>query len=392
MATQTLAAPSPSASCRTDWATWTFKTPKAKQIEENLEYFYRLGEHLLPNGEWSPPHSGRHFTHILKHDSGMSCEFTPEGKGQRNQGLMAINLPGQVWGAMEALERLIVIADVGELAGYYRCTRWDAQLTTLSAPITAEQFVQRANEKSLWAVRYGQGMAYGRQNLHNDWIIPPSYYFGARGSNAMARVYDHGAKWRWPVPSLRFELELRKQWANDHFSRLQRTANQELENEAGDLYAEEISVKSALKQHLRLKDTSKWVGKRLPKNWAQTAPDLDWYEELLDKTHDTLKATHKPVATWERAQELAIEQYGRKCAKQMIVDCAKRGMPFHEVASIFAARMAATMQPEDLLDLKEVIPEEQWETLRNNFHDLTGEIAEMVDELQLAKKGNPPRG
>ena len=151
-------------------------------------------------------------------------------------------------------------------------------------------------------------------------------------------------------------------------------------------------MKSALKQHLRLKDTSKWVGKRLPKNWAQSAPDLDWYEEMLDKTHDTLKATHRPVATWERAQELAIEQYGRKCAKQLIVDCAKQGSKFTDQASIFAARMAATMQPEDLLELKEVIPEEQWETLRNQFHDLTGEIAEMVDELVAAKGEKPPRG
>ena len=392
MATQTLSAPTPAASCRTDWATWTFKTPKQSQIEEILDYFYRLGDHLLPKGEWTPPHAGRHFTHVLKHDSGITAEFTPVGKGQRNQGMMAVSLPGQIWGALDALERLVVISDAPQLCGYYRCTRWDAQLTTLDPPLTASEFVKRANEKSLWAVRYGQGMAYGRQNLHNEWIVPPSYYFGARSSNAMARVYDHGQKWGWPVPTLRFELELRKQWANDHFERLHRTATHELEHQAGDIYAEEMSVKSALKQHLKLKDTSKWVGKRLPKNWAQTAPDLGWYEELLDKTHDSLKATHRPVATWERAQELAIEQYGRKCAKQMIVDAAKRGMKFADVASIFAARMAATMQPEDLLELKEVIPEEQWETLRSNFHDLTGEIAELVDEIETAKGAKPPRG
>ena len=76
----------------------------------------------------------------------------------------------------------------------------------------------------------------------------------------------------------------------------------------------------------------------------------------------------------------------------MIVDCAKRGMKFTDAASIFAARMAATMQPEDLLELKDVIPEEQWEVLRNQFHDLTGEIAEMVDELEAEKKTKPPRG
>jgi len=100
MAIQTLAAPEPTASCRTDWATWTFKTPKQEQIEENLEYFYRLGDHLLPKGEWSPPHAGRHYTHVVKHDSGISVEFTPNGSNARNQGTMAISVPGQAWGPL----------------------------------------------------------------------------------------------------------------------------------------------------------------------------------------------------------------------------------------------------------------------------------------------------
>lgn len=392
MAMQTLTAPTPAASCRTDWATWTFKTPKPDQVDEKFEYFGRLGDHLLPSGQWSEPRAGRHFTHITEHSSGMSIEFTPDGCGKRNSGLMAVNLPGQIWGALSALERLVVLADVPQLDGYYRCTRWDAQLTTLSPPISIEEFVRRADEKSIWAVRFGQGQPYGRKNLHNEWVVPPSYYFGARGSSVMARIYDHGVKHKWPVPTLRFELELRKQWANDHYDRLRRTADHELSAEAGDLHAEEICVKSALKQHLRLKDTSQWTGKRLPKNWAQQAPELPWYEEMLKGTYDTLEATHRPTTTWERAQELAIQQYGRKCAKQMIVDCAKQGSKFSDQAAIFAARMAATMQPEDLLELKQVIPPEQWEKLREDFHELTGGIAEAVEELEAAKGAKPPRG
>lgn len=392
MATQTLTAPDPTPSCRTDWATWTFKTPKTREVDEKLEYFGRLGDHLLPRGEWSQPRAGRHFTHVTEHSSGMTIEFTPDGGGHRNQGLMAVSLPGQVWGALDSMERLVVISDVPQLVGYYRCTRWDAQLTSISPPITAADFVRHAEEKSIWPVRFGQGQPYGKKNMHNEWVSPPSYYFGAKGSAVMARVYDHGAKWQWPVPSLRIELQLRKQWANDHYDRLRRTADHELSSEAGDLRAEELCVKSALKQHLRLKDTSKWTGKRLPKNWASQAPDLSWYDEMLGSTYDTLKATHRPSATWERAQQLAVEQYGRKCAKQMLLDCATTGTKFTEQAAMFAARMAATMQPEDLLELKEVIPPEQWETLRSNFHDLTGGIADAVDELEAEKGAKPPRG
>jgi hypothetical protein len=147
-----------------------------------------------------------------------------------------------------------------------------------------------------------------------------------------------------------------------------------------------------LKQHLRLKDTSKWTGKRLPKNWAQAAPELPWYEEMLKGTYDTLKATHRPTATWERAQQLAIEQYGRKCVKQMLADSCIGGARWADEACRFAARMAATLQPEDLLELKEVVPQEHWEKLRKEFHELTGEIADLVEEIETKKGAKPPRG
>ena len=46
----------------------------------------------------------------------------------------------------------------------------------------------------------------------------------------------------------------------------------------------------------------------------------------------------------------------------------------------------------DLLELKEVIPPEQWVTLRSNFHELTGVIADAVDELEAEKGAKRPRG
>lgn len=392
MATIQLQAPLPQSSCRTDWATWTFKTDDNEKIEEKLEYFGRLGDHLLPTGKWSEAHAGRHFTHVIEHDSGMTIEFTPQHTNKRNAGLTAVSLPGQIWGALDAIERLVVIADVGQLAGYYRCTRWDAQITTIEPPMSIEEFVRRAEEKSIWAVRYGQGQPYGKKNLHNEWVEPPSYYFGAKGSAAMARVYDHGVKWQWPIPSMRLELQLRKQWASDHFERLRRTADHELSVEAGDLRAEELCVKSALKQHLKLKDTSKWTGKRLPKNWASQAPDLPWYEELVDTTYDSLKATHRPVTTWERSKTVCAEQYGRKVTKQLLLDACTQGTSFSDQALIFAAQMASQLVPEDLLELKAVIPEEQWDTLRDNFHTLTGDVADLVDEIAIEKGAKPPRG
>ena len=151
-------------------------------------------------------------------------------------------------------------------------------------------------------------------------------------------------------------------------------------------------MKQALKAHLDLRDTSKWAGKRKPKNWAQEAPELGWYERLLAVPHDRLKATHRPEATWQRAQEVMIEQYGRKCAKQLLVDMAKDGSKYTDQCSVLGIKLAAMLKPEDLLELLAVLPEEQAEETRKVFHALTGIASDFVDEIDEIKGAKPPRG
>jgi hypothetical protein len=328
----------------------------------------------------------------MQHPSGISTEFTPPSTGDRNQGVMAVSIPGACWGALSAERRLELISDVPLLEGFYRCSRWDAQLTTLDPEVTVREFVRDVEEGKIWPKRFGSGNAYGDRNLHGDYLKPPTQYFGAKESNVMARIYDHGAVHDWPIASLRFELQFRKQWANDHWDRLLKRAKIEMESESGEPECEERTVKQALKAHLDLRDTTKWVGKRKPKNWAQEAPELDWYQRLLAVPHDRLKATHRPEATWQRAQEVMIEQYGRKCAKQLLVDMAKDGTKYTDQCSVLGIKLAAMLKPEDLLELLAVLPEDQAEETRKVFHALTGIASDFVDEIDDIKGRKHPRG
>jgi hypothetical protein len=328
----------------------------------------------------------------MQHPSGISTEFTPPTTGDRNQGVMAMSIPGACWAALSAENRLELITDVPLLDGFYRCSRWDAQLTTLDPEVTIREFVRDVEAGKIWPKRFGSGNAYGERNLHGDYLKPPTQYFGAKESQVMARIYDHGAVHDWPMASMRFELQFRKQWANDHWDRLHTRAKTEMASESGSPECEELMVKKALRHHLDLRDTTQWVGKRKPKNWAQKAPTLDWYERLLDTPHEKFKATHRPEATWERAQEVMIEQYGRKCAKQLLVDMAKSGSSYTDQCSVLGVKIASMLKPEDLLELLAVLPDDQANETRKVFHELTGIAGDFVDEIDDLKGAKPPRG
>ena len=153
---------------------------------------------------------------------------------------------------------------------------------------------------------------------------------------------------------------------------------------------EELTVKQTLRQHLDLRDTSKWAGKKRPKNWAQDAPEVDWYAKLMDVAHDTLKPTHKQAATWERAQEVMIEQYGRKCAKQLMVKAWEQGIGFPEACLELGARLAAKLEPEDLLELLAIYPPEMANEVRSKFHELTGICGDYQDGLDEINLRKPP--
>ena len=94
-----LAAPEAQESCRTDYGSFSYQVIKNEQIQELVTWTDDLARFLLPAGKWEGPHRGRHFTHVLKHDTGISLEFTPPTDAARNSGVAVVNLPGAIWGA-----------------------------------------------------------------------------------------------------------------------------------------------------------------------------------------------------------------------------------------------------------------------------------------------------
>jgi hypothetical protein len=392
MSRPTLAAPDPTESCRTDFGTFSYRLEKNEQVSELFAWVDDLARYLLPAGKWEGPHRGRHFTHVFKHDSAISLEFTPPGDIGRNSGIAVVNLPGQIWGALDSKDRLELITDVKCVPGYFRCTRWDAQMTVLDPPITVQDFVDEVEARKIWAVRYGVGNPWTKKNLHGEHVEPPTQYFGSKDSMVLGRVYDHGVKWKWPMPSLRFELQFRKTWANDHFDRLEKRAVMAVRGHDDYTNCEEETVKQALRQHMDLRDTSQWSYKRKPKNWAQTAPKLDWYDELLDVTHDPLKATYKPATDVHRAREVMCGQYGPKTLLSLVAESWENNQDYDEVAMNLVGQMAQHLKAEHFEQLRSLVKPAAYEAacdFLRNAQKWGAVYGEHFDSVEGAK---PPRG
>ena len=302
----------PQESCRTDYSTHTFKLHTDEHIDEMYSYVWALAEKILPTGELLEVSKGTFFDTRYSHPSGIQMEMSGFDSSKSTKGCASLTITGGGWGSLDAAERRDLIVDIYRWPGYFRTTRWDAQITALNPPRTIEQIIDDVAAGKLWAARIASEQSWSRRDKEGGLVEPPTQYFGSPQSNVRVRIYDHGAKHDWQIPSLRVETQLRKDTANQHFARLGQRCLSETDADPLFVTQEEITVKDALMQHADLKDTSMWAGRRKPRNWAQEAPRPSWYAEMLEHTADPLQIAHKAELDWEKTIDAMVEQYGRK--------------------------------------------------------------------------------
>lgn len=302
----------PQESCRTDYSSHTFKIHTEEHANEMHAYVWSLAEKILPTGRPLEVLRGQFFDFRYAHPSGLSLEISGADSMKSTRNCASLICPGGCWAALDAAERRDLIIDISTWPGYYRTTRWDAQITALNPPVTIYEIIDQVAAGNLWAARIASQQSWERRDKEGLIIEPPTQYFGSPQSNVRVRIYDHGAKHDWRVPSLRVETQLRKDTANQHFSRLASRCLSEADADPLFVRQEELTVKDALMQHADLKDTSMWAGRRKPRNWAQEAPRPSWYAEMLEHTADPLQIAHKAELDWEKTIDAMVEQYGRK--------------------------------------------------------------------------------
>lgn len=344
MAIETLAAPGPTPSCRCDYLTVTFKLPSIEACEELLNLGWGIGYHVLPNGEMSPPHKGKHFSEVRSHTSGVQVELTPPDKDVRNAGLGLLSIPGQVLSALETKERLNLYREVYSFEGFYRCTRIDTQFTVLEPPISIYDFVDEVSNGNIWAKNYATGQPDVQYDRAGNYRRPPTWYFGASDSPTRARIYSHGAKWDWSIPDIRFEVQQRKRNADDTFRALINLTKDEDVNEPLFLAKEANLVMAVSREKLDLRDTTGVDRERLGGKWLRKAPPVSWYSELVDAPGAPVERRARPVPTLPQSMEAGVEQYGGNVGAWILQTMAIEGCTFKQASEAYGIRCVARMR------------------------------------------------
>jgi hypothetical protein len=365
----------PQESCRTDYSSHTIKVHTEDHAQEMLGYVWGLAEKVLPTGEPLEVLKGQFFDVRYAHPSGLSWEVSGPDSQKSTANCGSLVIPGACWGALDASERRDLIIDIYKWPGYYRTTRWDAQITALDPPVTIYEIIEHVAAGKLWAARIASQQSWERRDKDGLIIEPPTQYFGSPQSNVRVRIYDHGAKHGWQTPSLRVETQLRKDTADQHFSRLGDRCISESTADPLFVSQEERTVKDALMQHADLKDTTAWAGRPKPRNWASEAPRPDWYAEMLSHTADPLTIAHKAELDWDRTMEACIEQYGRKFFLEISRLALVEERSTADVLEDFYVNCAKKLKRGDDALLASVLPAGRKKVARQLIRNATSEIA-----------------
>ena len=384
--TYKLASSGPQESCRTDYSSHTFKLHTEDHGQEMLGYVWSLAEKVLPTGEPLERLKGQFFDVRYAHPSGLSLEMSGADSQKSTANCGSLVIPGAVWGALDASERRDLIVDVYKWPGYYRTTRWDAQITALNPPVSIYDVIEHVAAGKLWAARIASQQSWERRDKDGLIIEPPTQYFGSPQSNVRVRIYDHGAKHDWQVPSLRVETQLRKDTANQHFSRLGDRCLSESSEDPLFVSQEERTVKDALMQHADLKDTSAWAGRPKPRNWASEAPRPDWYAEMLSHTADPLAIAHKAELGWDKTVQAMIEQYGRKYLLEVLRISFNSELTEQEVANAFLLLCANKLKKGDEALLASVVPKGRKVEARHAIRTMANTAAQVMENSDYSLK------
>ena len=149
---------------------------------------------------------------------------------------------------------------------------------------------------------------------------------------------------------------------------------------------EELTVSAALNQHLDYRDTSRWAGGRKPKNWAQSAKRVQWWDQMLSERGDPLAISYHRENTLDQSVDRMIEQYGRKFALWILHRAGEDGHAVTDLLIHTFARCVARTREEDVAALLEEMQPKDRQRVQRWLRKLQSEASVVAERME------PPQG
>ena len=245
--------------------------------------------------------------------AGLRLDWTAINGEGANKGFFCLQVKGE-WFDKANGE---VTADFLQLLaayGIYRVTRIDIQQTTCQKRYLTPWYIRAFDVGALRVIGKKYYEPRGRKAGADDYPAGATVYHGSRTSERFARQYDRHKKAGVGPPRRRDEIELK----GDTSRRLWEELLDDLA--LGEQQGEDRGVrlrkfsKSAIRAYLPIRDTSRWIGKALPKDWAQYAEEpMNWTECFQEEARG-IQPAPKRVTSLLKSYRYANQNFGAAVA------------------------------------------------------------------------------
>ena len=252
--------------------------------------------------------------------AGLRLDWTRPGEEGANAGFFCLQVKGD-WFDKADGETTADLIQLLDAYGLYRVTRIDLQQTVKTTKYLTPWWIRAFEAGHLRVIGKSYFEPRGKKAAYDDYPAGATIYHGSRTSERYARQYDRHKKTELGPPRRRDEIEIKGRSARDLWSELIQELHQgeQLGEPRGDrLWS---FSKRSIRAYLPIRDTSRWAGKDLPKNWASMASEPTTWAALFDEEAKGIKPAPGRVTSMLKSYRYATENFGAAVAVKALNEC-----------------------------------------------------------------------
>lgn len=249
--------------------------------------------------------------------AGLRLDWTRPGDDGNNPGYFCLQVKG-TWFENSDGETAADFLQLLQAYGPLRCTRLDFQQTNRTTEHLTPWFIAQFEAGALRVVGRKHYEPRGRKNAAGNYPEGATLYHGSRKSERFARQYDKHLEAGYGPSRRRDEVEAKGETSRNLWESL----HEEL------LDCEQLGTSRGLtlgtyarrtiRALLPIRDTSRWVGKDLPRKWSEMAKEPTTWATLFDEEALQVKPREKRVSSWLKSYRYARENFGASVATALI--------------------------------------------------------------------------
>lgn len=260
--------------------------------------------------------------------AGLRLDWTRAGDEGANEGFFCLQVKGQ-WFASADGETTADLLQLLEAYGIYRVTRLDIQQTTCTTKYLTPWWIKAFDAGMLRVIGKNVWEPRGRKSSADDYPAGATLYHGSRTSERFVRQYDKHKQQQEGLARRRDEVELKGRSARDCWEEMQ--SDLALSEIAGIPRGVRLHAfsKRSLRAYIPIRDTSRWAGKALPKNWASVAKEPNNWTALFEEEAKAIKPAPGRVTSLLKSLRYAQSNFGAAVAAQACAETLrweKRGL------------------------------------------------------------------